>query len=255
MSSITPMIWPICSDDFSISLIAATACSTTVARGFGIFARRSSPRGRPRRRPCAAELTEAVSSSSAAAVSSSVAAWFSVRRDRSSEAWLISSAPELMLPAAAISRAMPSASRSRRGVEIVRGAGRIPPRRVSSTSVRLPSASADSPRRRSSTTCFCAAADAWRASASIAHPLHLGHVAGDLDHAVELAVRSRIGFIATSTQTSRPTCSAARPSGSRSGRSSAAAGRCGILVRPEKLFEGLADHLGPVAEHLRRSRR
>ena len=89
ISSITPMIWLICWAEFSISLIAATASRTTTPeRSASARAEPTASRAWPA--PSAVLRTVAVISSSAAAVSSRLAACCSVRRDRLSDAWLIS---------------------------------------------------------------------------------------------------------------------------------------------------------------------
>ena len=93
ISSITPMMRPICSEDLEIASIASTACLTTTApflasssalatTSLACFA------------PSADFFSVAVISLSAAAVSSRLAACCSVRRESSSEAAEISRAPE-----------------------------------------------------------------------------------------------------------------------------------------------------------------
>ena len=91
----TPMIWPISAADRSIWPMAPTACSTT-APLFSASPLVAETVLRHWLAPSAVFLTVAVIWSSAAAVSSSVAACCSVRRERSSAAWLISPAPERM---------------------------------------------------------------------------------------------------------------------------------------------------------------
>ena len=89
MSSITPMMVEICPELFSMPVIASTAPRTTDPLSSASLRADRTIRSTSRA-PSAAALTLAVNWSSAAAVSSSVAAWFSVRFDRSSAAWLIS---------------------------------------------------------------------------------------------------------------------------------------------------------------------
>jgi hypothetical protein len=89
MSSMTPMIFEIWSDEAEISPMAETASCTTLPE-FSACARASATTALAPLAPSAAELTAAVISARAAAVSSSVAAWCSVRRDRSSAAFTIS---------------------------------------------------------------------------------------------------------------------------------------------------------------------
>ncbi len=89
------MIWLIWPDERSISLIAETALRTTPPL------LSASERAEPiaeltSAAPSAVRRTVAVIWSSDAAVSSSVAAWCSVRWDRSSAAWLICSAPTII---------------------------------------------------------------------------------------------------------------------------------------------------------------
>ncbi len=93
----TPMIWPILPELCSISPMAATASRTTspdrVAWALALMTTVAACWA-----PLALRFTVAVISSSAAAVSSRLAACCSVRRDRSSEAPAISSAPLMMPP-------------------------------------------------------------------------------------------------------------------------------------------------------------
>ncbi|MND70497.1 hypothetical protein D3C80_620040 [compost metagenome] len=89
------MMAPIWLDDCSMAVMALTASLTTAPEAS------ASPRARCTtpdawRAPSAVRFTVAVISSRAAAVSSRLAACCSVRRDRSSEAWLISLEPERM---------------------------------------------------------------------------------------------------------------------------------------------------------------
>ncbi|PAV66406.1 hypothetical protein WR25_15787 [Diploscapter pachys] len=92
MPSMTLMISAISSDDFSISLIAITARPTTVSLSV-TSARAASTTLLVSRAAAAVVRTCEVISSIAAAVSSRLAACCSVRRDRSSEAVLISPEP------------------------------------------------------------------------------------------------------------------------------------------------------------------
>ncbi len=105
------MIWPIWAENFSIALMAETAWRTTWPL------RSASPRAvfttwLAWPAPSAVRFTVAVISSRAAAVSSRVAACCSVRRDRSSAAWLISAAPEVIPSALAVITRMASCSLS-----------------------------------------------------------------------------------------------------------------------------------------------
>ena len=85
MSSITRMILLICSDEAAISPIAETALRTTAPEASALV-RASATTALACRAPSAASRTADVIWATAAAVSSSVAAWRSVRRERSSEA-------------------------------------------------------------------------------------------------------------------------------------------------------------------------
>ena len=111
MSSITLMIWLIWSDDLSISVMAETAPATTLPLSSASERAERTMVSTSRARS-AAERIDVVSSSSAAAVSSSVAAWVSVRVERSSDDWLISLARERMLSAVSTTMAIVSDRRS-----------------------------------------------------------------------------------------------------------------------------------------------
>ena len=89
ISSMTPMIWPICCDDLAMALIASTAWRTTAA----LFLASSSAAATTWRACCVPSadfFTAAVTSVSVAVVCSRLAACCSVRRDRSSAAAEIS---------------------------------------------------------------------------------------------------------------------------------------------------------------------
>ena len=86
----TPMIWPICCDDFSMRPMASTARRTTSPLFSASFLVVDDDRARMLRALGGLASTVAVISSSAAAVSSRLAACCSVRRDRSSAALVIS---------------------------------------------------------------------------------------------------------------------------------------------------------------------
>ncbi len=88
----TPMIWPISPDERSIAPMARMA-ACTISPDW-VASRLAEPtRSRAWVAPSAVFRTVAVISSRAAAVSSREAACCSVRRDRSSAAWLISTVP------------------------------------------------------------------------------------------------------------------------------------------------------------------
>ena len=95
ISSMTPMIWLIWSDEPSMACMAWTA-SRTMTPEVSASPLAAWTTSEAWRAPDAVLFTVAVISSRAAAVSSSPAACCSVRRDRSSAAWLISPAPERM---------------------------------------------------------------------------------------------------------------------------------------------------------------
>ncbi|MNL29823.1 hypothetical protein D3C87_1515230 [compost metagenome] len=110
ISSITPVIWAICWAEVSISRMAVTVSSTTSPLRRALW-RVASTISRARSAPSEAWRTVAVTCSRAAAVSSSEAACCSVRRDRSSEAWLISVVVERMPAALPMITVMVSSSR------------------------------------------------------------------------------------------------------------------------------------------------
>ena len=92
ISSITPMIWPIWLEDFSMAPMASTAWLTIEPEASAALRARSTTL-RARVAPSAVRRTVLVISSRAATASSRLAAWRSVRPDRSSAAAVISAVP------------------------------------------------------------------------------------------------------------------------------------------------------------------
>ncbi len=167
ISSITPMIWPIWLDEVSIAAIAVTACFTIAPEcSASMRAWRTTSLACPA--PPAVRVTVAVISSNAAAVCSRLAACCSVRRDRSSAAWVISPVPERMALVLAITVAMVSFNWPTAALKSVRSRSYSGAKRCSIMQVRSPEASrarlAPSP---STTTACCAAASARSASVRV----------------------------------------------------------------------------------------
>ena len=117
ISSITPMIWLICCDDFSMPPMASTALRTTSPL-FSASSLVLATTPRACVAPSAAFLTVAVISSSAAAVSSRLEACCSVRRERSLEAVEISCVPESIASALACTPCTACSSCSMAAVEV-----------------------------------------------------------------------------------------------------------------------------------------
>ena len=112
ISSITPMIWLICRDEASIALIALTARSTTapLCSASSLVAVTTWLAWAA---PSDVARTVAVISSTAAAVSSILAVWDSVRRDRSSAEDAISVTLVRMVPMPSLIVASSPRTRSR----------------------------------------------------------------------------------------------------------------------------------------------